>query len=81
MVTLVAFSSDGSHLVSGSEDNSIRVWNTLTGEQIGEPLLAHTSAVLSVALSSDGLLASGSRDGTTRLWDLAGVYGRRQTYS
>jgi WD40 repeat protein len=32
-VNSVAFSSDGSHIVSGSSDNSVRVWDALTGKE------------------------------------------------
>ena len=28
----VAFSQDGSQVVSGSNDNTVQIWNTMTGE-------------------------------------------------
>ena len=40
-------------------------------QQLGAPLTGHTSAVASVAFAPDGhTLATGSADGTVRLWDV-----------
>jgi WD40 repeat protein len=50
-VTSVAYSPDGSHIVSGSEDNTIRVWNPTTGQCIAGPFQGHTNWVTSVAYS------------------------------
>jgi len=67
----VAVSPDGASIVSGSVDDSIRVWDLETGKERLSPLLGHTKSVYSVAISSDGrLIASGSADKTVRLWDL-----------
>jgi uncharacterized caspase-like protein/energy-coupling factor transporter ATP-binding protein EcfA2 len=68
----VAFSSDGTRIVSGSEDRTIRLWD-LAGNPIGQPFAGHEASVESVAFSSDGTrIVSGSEDRTIRLWDLAG---------
>lgn len=65
-----AFSPDGKQLVSGSGDNTIKVWNVQTG-QLLKTLQEHTSWVWSVAWSADGqVLASGSYDQTVKLWDM-----------
>ncbi len=74
----VAFSSDGSKVVStstsfGSQgfdgDGTVRVWDATLGE--GLPVLrGHASYVYPVAYSPDGSwIASGSWDHTVRLWD------------
>ena len=62
-VESVAFSPDGSRIVSGGDDETLRLWNADTGQPIGEPLTGHTAAVLSVAFSPDGKrIASGGDD-------------------
>ncbi|TGO07686.1 hypothetical protein BTUL_0253g00020 [Botrytis tulipae] len=69
-VTSVAFSPDGKQIVSGSYDNTIRLWDTTTGLQIQPTLEGHTGSVYSVAFSPDGKqVVSGSDDNTVRLWD------------
>jgi len=61
----VAFSPDGRHIVSGSLDKTIRLWDAQTGGQVANPLQGHTDSVWSVAFSPDGRhIVSGSRDMT-----------------
>ncbi|TFK97743.1 hypothetical protein BDV98DRAFT_607426 [Pterulicium gracile] len=65
----VAFSPDGTRVVSGSWDNSLRIWDTSTGEE-KHKLDGHTESVYSVAFSSDGTrVVSGSCDNSLRIWD------------
>ena len=66
----VAYSPDGRHIVSGSKDNRIRIWDAETGSAVGDPLEGHTDWVWSVAYSPDGRhIVSGSKDETIRIWD------------
>ncbi|KAG9084254.1 hypothetical protein FRC06_004151, partial [Ceratobasidium sp. 370] len=66
----VAFSSDGHRIVSGSHDNTLRVWDAVTGAPIGNPLTGHSHNVTSVAFSPSGhRIVSGSSDRTVRVWD------------
>jgi WD40 repeat protein len=69
-VTSVAFSLDGRHALSGSNDASLRLWDVTSGACI-RVFNGHSSWVNSVALSPDGFHAlSGSYDTSLRLWDL-----------
>ncbi|KAF8344349.1 uncharacterized protein EI90DRAFT_3029355 [Cantharellus anzutake] len=65
----VSFSPDGSTVASASSDETIRIWDTLTGDEL-KVLRGHTGPVWLVSFSSDGSkLASASRDETVRIWD------------
>jgi WD40 repeat protein len=68
----VAYSPDGTTIVSGGMDGTLRRWDVTDGAPLGEPLVGHDGWVLAVAYSPDGAtIASGSSDGTLRLWDAA----------
>ncbi|KIM25141.1 hypothetical protein M408DRAFT_74796, partial [Serendipita vermifera MAFF 305830] len=74
LVYCVAFSPDGTRVVSGSGDKTLRLWDGVTGASIGDPMKGHTEYVTCVAFSPDGTrVVSGSGDKTLRLWD--GVTG------
>ncbi|QFS91107.1 translocation protein TolB [Mycobacterium sp. THAF192] len=66
----VAVSPNGETLASGGLDDIVRLWDTATGEPLGDPLTGHELAVESLVFSPDGTtLATGSSDTTVRLWD------------
>ncbi|MGB7084594.1 MAG: NB-ARC domain-containing protein, partial [Phormidesmis sp.] len=67
-VCSVAFSPGGEHLMSGSADRTIKLWDVKTGECL-QTLEGHSNWVMSVAFSPDGeRLVSGSADRTIKLW-------------
>jgi WD40 repeat protein/serine/threonine protein kinase len=84
-VNTLDISPDGTTIVSGSVDHTVRFWDIATGTQRGQPLTDHTDVVWSVAFSPDGAtVATGSedsliilRDATTgqRLSDIAPLVG------
>ncbi|KAF5340731.1 hypothetical protein D9611_007354 [Ephemerocybe angulata] len=69
-VYAVAFSWDGMKIASGAIDQTVRVWDALTGK-MQTILEGHGGTVRSVAFSPDGeRIISGSRDHSVRVWDV-----------
>jgi WD40 repeat protein len=69
VISAVAFSNNGTQIVSGSWDCSVRVWDASTGAELNV-LNGHNHLVSSVAFSSDDTqIVSGSYDRTVRVWD------------
>lgn len=72
-INAVSISPNGKIIVSGSEDNTIKLWDLNTGECLAT-LEGHEAGVRAVAISPDGqLLVSGSADNTIKLWQLPSV--------
>jgi WD40 repeat protein len=68
-VTTLAYSPDGKRLASASNDQTVKVWDTATGQET-LALKGHSGFVTSVMFSPDGQqLASASEDQTVRVWD------------
>ena len=66
----VAISSDGLRAISGSDDDTVRLWDLQTGKEL-KRFDGHDDNVNSVVFSPAANTAlSGSTDKTVRLWDL-----------
>jgi pre-mRNA-processing factor 19 len=69
-ITCSCFHPDGILLGFGDENNVISIWNVLTNKIVAQ-YEGHTQSVTSLSFSENGYhLASGSNDGTVKLWDL-----------
>ncbi|MCF8054254.1 MAG: pentapeptide repeat-containing protein [Deltaproteobacteria bacterium] len=69
-VTSCAFAPDGKSIVSGANDNTLRLWDVATGKEIRK-FTGHPNSVTSCAFAPDGQsIVSGARDNTLRLWDV-----------
>ena len=62
------FQFDGIHVVSGSLDTSIRVWDVETGA-CKHALMGHQSLTSGMELK-DNILVSGNADSTVKVWDI-----------
>ncbi|MGB9181899.1 MAG: hypothetical protein WCB68_21900 [Pyrinomonadaceae bacterium] len=67
-----AFSPDGKHVVTWSQDNNARVWDWQTESGRRKPLLlsGHRGRILDVSFNADGsLIVTASADRTARVWN------------
>lgn len=65
----IAYNEDGTLLVSGSWDQTLRLWDLTTQKSI-RTFSGHTKGVVAVAFSPDAtMIVSGSYDHTIRIWD------------
>ena len=68
MVQCLIVSSDGTEIISGSWDNTLRRWSVQTGQCL-QVYQGHTDWVLCVALLPNGNFLSGSHDDSIKVWD------------
>ena len=82
-ISSISFSPDGSVLVSGSWDNTVRIWSIFSRTQTSEPLFLQAN-VLAVAFRPDSKqLAVSTLDGQLTFWSIntglqtQGISGRQ----
>jgi WD40 repeat protein len=80
-VTSVAFSSGGQRVVTGSLDNTARVWDLSGTAETSIVLEGHTGPLREVAFSTDGRVVTESQDNTARVWDLQAASVVLERYS
>jgi WD40 repeat protein/serine/threonine protein kinase len=70
-ITAAAISPDDSLILTGSADNTLRIWELATGGFVNT-FAGHQNSVTCAVFSMDGTLAlTGSRDRTVRLWGVS----------
>ena len=66
-ITSIAFSPDGTRVVTASQDHTARIWDTYNGREL--ELLKHSDYVISAVFSPDGSrVVTVSADNTARIW-------------
>ena len=82
-VRSIAYSaSDRRLLISGSDDGTVRVWDTHTGEKVMPPLHSGDGAVLSVDFARNHMwISCGTETGTVCIWDIATRHASNQRLS
>jgi outer membrane protein assembly factor BamB len=67
-VTSVAFHPDGTTIVSGARDGTVRLWDVAGGQEIRH-FTGHATHILNVGFRADGkAVLSRAHDGTVRQW-------------
>jgi len=73
-VFALAYSPDGQHLLSGSRDAHLKIWEVANQYGMAQSIVAHMYAINHLAFTSDGLyFATCSMDKSIKIWD-AGTY-------
>ncbi|OAX33418.1 WD40 repeat-like protein [Rhizopogon vinicolor AM-OR11-026] len=67
------FLHDNVHIVSGSEDGTMRKWDCDTGLLVGKPWGSEEGAIYALALSPDGkTISCGRENGSVEMWNTDG---------
>jgi WD40 repeat protein/serine/threonine protein kinase len=69
-VRVLHYTMNGEHILSGSEDNSIKLWSTENGE-IQKTFRGHDGAIRALALvDDDSIIISASHDNRIKQWSI-----------
>ncbi|XP_020814996.1 uncharacterized protein LOC110189304 isoform X1 [Drosophila serrata] len=70
-ITCFEISADSAHIISGSRDMSLKVWQA-TGGKLSQVLVGHSDAVtcVAVSVSNKTQVLSGSKDTNLIIWDI-----------
>jgi WD40 repeat protein len=72
-INTIEFSRNGKWIVTASNDDTARVWNAITGQQVS--IMQYSADVNSAHFSSDGeRVITASKDCTVQIWDRATGY-------
>ena len=70
-VLSAAFDASGAHIVSASDDKTVKLWSVASGACV-QTFSGHQGRVLSAAFDASGAyIVSASHDGTVRTWSVA----------
>ena len=80
MVSALAVTPDGEHIISGAQDHRVKVWSVARKRLVST--FDANSGVNAVAAMPDGQrILSGDDNGGVRLWPLKGVQGRAKFFN
>lgn len=69
-ISSCSFSYDGNKVVSGAWDDTLKIWDAHSGEEL-HTLTGHFDGVISCGFSLDGTkVVSGSKDKTVKVWNV-----------
>jgi WD40 repeat protein len=71
-ISCLAYSHDGKRLVTGSDDENVKVWDVTTGQEV-LTLSGHSRPISGVAFSRDGRRLVSSCGKQIRVWDATPV--------
>ncbi|KIJ59410.1 hypothetical protein HYDPIDRAFT_140645 [Hydnomerulius pinastri MD-312] len=70
LISGLVFLPGGEHIVTRPWDKTIRIWDAMTGEEVGAPM-NHGADVRCVAVTRDGKrIMSGGEDGKLKAWEV-----------
>jgi WD40 repeat protein len=69
-IVVVKYSPNGQYVASGSEDNTVKLWDATSGK-IVKTFVAHRGYITSLDFNAAGdMLVTAAKDNTIRIWDV-----------